>query len=220
MRLWGVFTSGETCWWLPADRTPSDWPLVLVDADGVGWQRLELTTTAFLTRWLDGRLDLPVLSLPPLPLERTLTTVSHQAAAPLRAPGARRDALAQLHTIIGPAPTPRTYDWEAIERELGVPRLPTDYKRLLGAHGSAVINGFLTIGGISITDPDKLVSSHQWQAGYLRDWWTQHPQDAGRIHPEPGGLLLCAVTEAPRHPVVGHLVAGCRPMDDHLGRGV
>jgi hypothetical protein len=195
MRLWGVFTSGETCWWLPADRTPSDWPLVLVDAEGVGWQRLERTTTQFLTRWLDGRLDLPVLSLPPLPLKRTLTAAGHQAAAPLRAPGAIRDALAQLQTIIGAAPTPRTYDWEATEREVGVPRLPTDYKRLLRAHGSAVINGFLTIYGISIADPDELVSSHQWQAGYLRDWWTQHPRDAGRIHPEPGGLLLCATTE-------------------------
>ncbi|MFC7648693.1 hypothetical protein ACFQX6_55790 [Streptosporangium lutulentum] len=66
----GVFSSGETCWWLPIHPDPARWLLVLV---GAGHQQLNITTTEFLTEWLDGGLDLPVLSLPPVRRERILT---------------------------------------------------------------------------------------------------------------------------------------------------
>ncbi|GAA2087261.1 SMI1/KNR4 family protein [Actinomadura alba] len=196
-RLWGVFSSGETCWWLPIHRDPARWLLVV---SGNGDQQLNITTAEFLTEWLDGRLDMPVLSLPPVPRERALTRAGHTAAAlaPVPVQEATRDPLAQLLTIIGPG-TPRTYDWEAIERDLGVTRLPTDYKRLHEAYKPRV-----ALNGIFVAEPADLASMHQLHTALLRNWCEDDdrpedadPQDYYTVHPDPGGLplLFCASTE-------------------------
>ncbi|TDB78869.1 SMI1/KNR4 family protein [Actinomadura sp. KC216] len=188
-RLWGVFASGETCWWLPVDDDPARW---LVALDGHGRQQLNLTTTEFLEEWLDGLLDLPVLSLPPVPRERTLTPAGQRVepAVPASSQPGTRNSLAQLQTIIGPG-TPGTYEWEDIEQELGVPRLPADYKRLYETYYS---DHWIVLNGIFIEHPHDLASSHETHAESMREWGfgsgPRHP-----LHPEPGGLLYCAGTE-------------------------
>jgi hypothetical protein len=192
LRLWAVFGSGETCWWRPAGSAGAgDWPLVLVDADGVGWQLLHRSSTGFLAEWLDGRLDLPVLSLPPVARERVLTGTPDAPATPVGPPAAR-DPLAQLGTIIGAPPEPpRSYDWAAIERELGISGLPADYKRLTQAYGPMFLNGLLPV------DPADLPTMHRDFADELRGWWRENPDDGPLpIVPDPGGLLLCATTES------------------------
>ncbi|MEV6860028.1 hypothetical protein AB0M44_03335 [Streptosporangium subroseum] len=196
-RLWGVFSSGETCWWLPIHPDPARWLLVLV---GAGHQQLNITTTEFLTEWLDGDLDLPVLSLPPVRRERILTPAGQGAAAPAPAAGpvpeVVRDPLAQLGTIIGPG-TPRTYDWDAVEREVDVTGLPTDYKRLYEEYGPRfAVNGFFVAG------PAEIASLHALHTNFLRKWCKDNgrPEDADpgdhyTVYPEPGGLLFCGSTE-------------------------
>lgn len=188
LRLWGVFGTGETCWWQPATADASGWPLILLDAEGVGWQRLDVPTTQFLGDWLDGRLDLPVLSQPPARRDRTLT----RADAPVTAPPttAERDPLAQLETIIGPAPAGHGYDWAAVEADLPVTGVPTDYRRLMSVHGALTINGIRLIG------PDELVEEQAEHAELLADSWGDDPDEALLFYPEPGGLLVCATTES------------------------
>lgn len=191
--LWGEFSSGETCWWLPLSEDPAEW-FVVVCGDGA--QQLDITTTEFLDAWLDGRLDLPVLSLPPVPLERTLV----RAGAPVPAvdpPSAPRDSLAQLRTLIGSGTGPHDFDWDAIAEELGVPGLPTDYRRLHEEYGPVV-----AINGVFVAGPDGLVSAHDMFGDYLWDWsehWDRpagtDPDHAYAVHPEPGGLLYCGDTE-------------------------
>lgn len=195
-RLWGVFASGETCWWLPVDDDPARW---LIALDGHGRQQLNLTTTEFLDEWLDGLLDLPVLSLPPVPRERTLIPAGQPVppTVPVPAHDASRDPLAQLQTIIGPG-KPGAYDWEAIERRLGVPRLPTDYKRLYETYS---YGHWIVLNGIFVEYPHDLASRHAIQAEILRKLAEPTPEwgfEAGPhypVHPEPGGLLYCGSTE-------------------------
>ncbi|MGW4965975.1 SMI1/KNR4 family protein [Nonomuraea sp. NPDC004186] len=186
LRLWGAFDGGETCWWLPVSGEPAEWPVVLVDADGLGWQRLPYSATGFLDRWLDGRLDLPVLSLSAVPRPRMLFPPGIDPAPSATPAGeAPRDALAQLATIIGePRTGGHTYDWPAIERSLGL-RLPSDYKRLFEVYGAIGING------ITIGHPEDLQQQHEEQVEYL-DW---EEDEAMAVHPAPGGLLWCANTE-------------------------
>jgi hypothetical protein len=137
--------------------------------------------------WLDGGLDLPVLSQPPQRQERMLTAPGHPPASHPAQPAASRDTVAQLETIIGSGEA-HGYAWDRIESELGVP-LPTDYKRLLESRGPAYVNG------IFLTNPARLVADHEIQAESLRDWWAERPASAGKVWPEPGGLLLCVTTE-------------------------
>lgn len=195
-RLWGVFASGETCWWLPVDDDPARW---LVALDGHGRQQLNLTTTEFLDEWLDGLLDLPVLSLPPVLRERTLIPSGHPVgpAIPAQSQGGTRDPLAQLQTIVGPG-VPGTYDWEGIERQLGVPWLPADYKRLYETY---CYGHWIVYNGIFVEHPHDLASRHTTQAEILRKLAEPKPEWGleGRprypLHPEPGGLLYCGSTE-------------------------
>lgn len=193
--LWGVCTSGETCWWLPFHDDPARW---LVALAGRGHQQLNLTTTEFLDEWLDGRLDLPALSLPPVPRERTLTLAGHPVGAPAseHAQERRRDPLAQLQTIIGPG-NPAHYNWAAVERELGVPRLPTDYKRLYEAYGA---DEQIALNGIFIEHPHDLAAEHVGQTEFLEETEPAAKDSTQAIHhytvhPEPGGLLYCGSTE-------------------------
>jgi len=85
LRLWGRFTTGETCWWLPAWYDCDGWPVVICAADGVGWQRLDLTATRFIDEWLAGRMDLPVLAPEALPADRSLQSAAEQPPAPRHA---------------------------------------------------------------------------------------------------------------------------------------
>ncbi|WP_433515340.1 hypothetical protein ACQP2T_06800 [Nonomuraea sp. CA-143628] len=183
LRLWGMFDGGETCWWLPVSGEPAEWPVVLVDADGLGWQRLPYSATGFLDRWLDGRLDLSVLSLSAVPRPRVLFPPDVDPAAAVEE--GPRDTLAQLATIIGePRTSGYTYDWPAIERALGL-RLPADYKRLFEVYGAIGING------ITIGHPEELQQQHEERVEYL-DW---EEDTAMTVHPALGGLLWCANTE-------------------------
>ncbi|WP_433211829.1 hypothetical protein [Microtetraspora malaysiensis] len=184
LRLWSVFDSGETCWWLPVSGDPGEWPVVILDADGVGWQRLPYGATAFLERWLDGELDLPVLSLSAVPRPRVLLPpgAAHPGLTVTEMP---RDPLAQLRTIIGEPTTVSPRDWTEIERTVGL-RLPADYKRLTETYDPVVINGLF------VEQPEDLRERHDEFAGELDDGEDGAPF---RVHPEPGGLLWCGSTE-------------------------
>jgi len=112
------------------------------------------------------------------------------------------EPLAQLRTVLASFPTDLAYemselsynraghgfDWAAIEDSVGV-GLPTDYKRLIDGYGT------LVVGGIFIVSAEDLLSQHEAQANSLRDWFADKPDWTRPIHPEPGGLLLCASTE-------------------------
>lgn len=194
-RLWGVFAGGETCWWLPLHDDPARW---LIALDGHGAQQLNLTTTEFLGEWLDGLLDLPVLSLPPLPRERTLIPAGHPVDFTPPDEVGTRDPLAQLQTIVGPG-TPGTYDWETIERQLGVPHLPSDYKRLYETY---CYGHWIVFNGFFIEHPHDLAASHASHAELLLEMAEPKPEwgmfERGPrpvVHPEPGGLLYCGSTE-------------------------
>ncbi|NVI93165.1 hypothetical protein [Actinomadura sp. BRA 177] len=189
-----MFAGGETCWWLPFDDDPARW---LVALDGHGAQQLNLTTTEFLGEWLDGLLDLPVLALPPVARERTLVPAGHPVGPTPPAEGGTRDPLAQLQTIVGPG-TPGTYDWKAIERQLGVPRLPADYKRLYETY---CYGHWIVFNGFFIEHPDDLASRHTSHAELLLEMarpkpeWGLDGKPRPVVHPEPGGLLYCGSTE-------------------------
>ena len=133
-----------------------------------------------------------MLTLPPVARVRTFVAAGAPVPATGPRPGTargRRDTVAQLGTIIGPGADGHTYDWPGITASLGVAGLPSDFKRLAEAYGPAVING------IFVVDPDRFAESHETHAEYLRRFWAAEPQDAIPVHPEPGGLLLCAMTE-------------------------
>ena len=188
-RLWGVFTTGETCWWLPIRDDPADW-LVLIA--GHGWQQLNVSTTDFLLRWAGGRLDLPVLSHGAVRREWQVTPAGQPVTVP-GLPDAARDPLAQLRTIVGPGhATPGSYDWASIEAELGRP-LPPDCKRLNETYGSAsprngislAWNGIYTNSPLSIHDGDDL--SVRNEPSIL------HPPPG---FPSPDELLFCGSTES------------------------
>ncbi|MEW2357707.1 SMI1/KNR4 family protein [Spirillospora sp. NPDC029432] len=99
-----------------------------------------------------------------------------------------------MRTIIGPG-NPGTYDWEALERGLGVPRLPTDYKRLYETYSGG---HWIVLKGIFVEHPRDLAARHAGQATFIRDVRVQDPARPGRRHvpfPEPGGLLYRGSTE-------------------------
>jgi hypothetical protein len=181
-QLWGVFHSGETCWWLPIRDNPRRWLLVVV---GTGRQQLNITTTDFLRRWADGHLDLPVLSLPPTPCGWMITPAG-EPVPPAAAPAASRDPLAQLATIIGPG-SAQVYNWPAIEQQMGI-QLPADYKRIHEAYGPSV-----TVNGIFVEEPGDLLATHTKLADSIEMSLARTGRDT--VYPEPGGLLLCLTTE-------------------------
>ncbi|MEV8635052.1 SMI1/KNR4 family protein [Streptosporangium sp. NPDC051023] len=184
LRLWGVFDGGETCWWVPVSGDADEWPVVILDADGVGWQRLPYGATVFLERWLDGGLDLPVLSLSAIPRPRVLLSPGTDRPG-LTVTEMARDPLAQLRTIIGEPAAGYPCDWPYIERAVGL-SLPGDYKRLIETYGIIGING------VSVAPPKDLRDMHDEYADYLNHWEGDNPLP---VHPEPGGLLWCADTE-------------------------
>ena len=180
LRLWGRFTTGETCWWLPAWYDCDGWPVVICAADAVGWQRLDLTATQFIDEWLAGRMDLPVLAPEALPADRTWRSAAEELPAPPPRSARRRDPLAQLATLIGPPDINRDADWSTAERRLGV-RLPDNYKRLHAAYGAWFVEG------ISAPPPGQLAD---WQEQLADIYLDDRP-----AFPHPGGLLYCAGTE-------------------------
>ncbi|MEV6235908.1 SMI1/KNR4 family protein [Lentzea sp. NPDC051838] len=112
------------------------------------------------------------------------------------------DALARLREILAEFPAGMAYpmselvydpsghdfDWTAIEASAGI-GLPADYKRLADGFGDPVFSGLFLV------PPDGFRAKHDLHAGYLRDWFARYPENVRPIHPDPGGLLLCAFTE-------------------------
>ena len=195
-RLWGIFGTGETCWWLPIRDDPAKWLVVIV---GNGYQQLNISTTDFLRRWVGGRLDLPVLGQGAVPREWRITPAGRPVTVP-DVPDVARDPLAQWKTIVGPGhATPVSFDWAAIEADLGRP-LPPDCKLLHETYGS-LTRGVtdnckaLCWNGITIHSPLRLREAHEWYAenGVLaRTFWEPPPPD----FPAAEDLLLCCMTES------------------------
>ncbi|MGH3756422.1 SMI1/KNR4 family protein [Actinophytocola sp.] len=193
MRLWGAFSSGETCWWLPAWPNPNSWPVVVCGSDGMTWQRLPWPATGFLRRWLAGELDLAVLGASATVPRGSRFWPAGGEPTELPAPPETfpptRSSLTQVRTILGPGGARNHYDWPAAAAQLGVPDLPTDYKRVVEEYDSP-------IHGLSLAAPGH----HPF------DLITYHRKRAEREHtiracpfplqPEPGGLLAVGSTES------------------------
>jgi hypothetical protein len=109
------------------------------------------------------------------------------------------DSLARLRNILQsfpsdwaygrPEPSSHRYDWAGVEQAIGVSGLPADYKRLMEDYGR------LVIAGIFISDPNDFAAAHEMLAEDLREHWTEYSEESRPVHPQPGGLLLCASTE-------------------------
>lgn len=191
-RLWGVFTTGETCWWLPFGDDSAGWPLLI--ASGEGWQQLSMPTTEFLHQWADGRLDLPVLSHGAVRRQWQIIPAGQPVTVP-EPPTATRDAMAQLSTLVGPGQASLSFDWAAIEADLGRP-IPPDYKTLFEAYGRGDDDGepygtgLLAWNGIYVPSPVALKKTHELFAEGF-SYVERHPS-AGSV--TGGDLLLCAST--------------------------
>lgn len=194
-RLWGVFTTGETCWWLPIREDPAHWLVVII---GNGWQQLNISTSEFLHRWTGGLLDLPVLAQGPVLREWRITPAGQPVAIP-DVPGVARDPLAQWKTLVGPGhATPVSFDWAAIEADLGRP-LPPDYKLLHETYGSltdGVTNNrkALVWNGINFPPPLALKKEHESHAKYRA--FTRILESSEPDSPDADDLLLCCATES------------------------
>lgn len=164
-RPWGEFTTGETCWWLRTSTDPAEWPVVVVGADGIGWQRLNTAATEFLRAWTSGELDLPVLSHGAIARDPAVVPAGEAVPAPVVA--AERDVIEQLATIIGPPMrSPRPVGWDAVYAELGVRGLPSDYRRLWERYGPMSLNG------MSICPPAELAARHRAMSEHLGEYFT------------------------------------------------
>lgn len=196
-RLWGVFTTGETCRWLPVREDAAHW---LVVVTGHGWQQLNISATGFLRRWAGGLLDLPVLAHGAVPREWQVTPAGEPAAVP-GVPQVARDPQAQFKTIVGPGhATPVSFDWAAIEADVGRP-LPPDYKLLHETYG-CLTDGVtsdreaLVWNGIKFPPPLRMKNAHEYYAAH--GVFTRATEFSDPGFPAAGELLLCCETES-RH---------------------
>ncbi|MFC0438837.1 SMI1/KNR4 family protein [Kutzneria buriramensis] len=191
---WGEFTSGETCWWAPSWWTPNGWPVVVLDADGVGWQRLPYTATGFLHRWLAGLLDLPVLKA--RPEDTSFRSVAGTAATvhvPPMADTPGEDApphCAHLMSVVGPPPAPTVIDWSQVETELGS-GLPVAYKWIAERYGRGTFADGLQVHWPSAAFPTDLVSEHRDLCETYRDIQDMDEDVLPGVgwFPDSGGLL-------------------------------
>jgi hypothetical protein len=142
---WGELPGGDACCWYPAGRDPATWPVILCSAAGAGWQRSDLTTTAFLCQWLAGRVR-PAYHTPP------------QTPLPVR--------LDRLAELLGASQGESTVDWPATEAKLRV-RLPADYRAFVERFGAGSINQELYIN-IPFAPSATSTSSPRMPSG-LRD---------------------------------------------------
>jgi hypothetical protein len=194
-RLWGVFATGETCWWLPVREDAAHWLVLVI---GHGWQQLNISTTEFLRRWAGGLLDLPVLAHGAVPREWRITPAGQPVAVP-DVPQVARDPLAQFKTIVGPGhATPVAFDWAAIEADLGRP-LPPDYKFLHETYGSLTdgVTNYrkaLDWNGISFPPPLGMRKAHEYYAEHGVFTGAAEFSDPG--FPSADELLLCCLTES------------------------
>jgi hypothetical protein len=193
-RVWGVFDTGETCWWLPIREDPAEWLVLIV---GNGWQQLNISTTEFLRRWTGGLLDLPVLAHSAVSRGWHITPAGQPVIVP-DVPEIARNPLAQWQTIVGPGhSTPVSFDWAAIEADLGRP-LPPDYKLLHETYGRVSDGvpygpGALVWNGINIPSPLALKKTHEMHAEY--DAFTPIGEPDNPDFPAPDEMLLCCTTE-------------------------
>lgn len=192
-RPWGVFTTGETCWWLCEGDDPDRWPIVLADAEGAR-QRLDISATEFLMAWTEGDLDPPVLSHGPARRDRSIVPAGRPVPPPA-APARPRDVFGHLASILGePDGDTEPVDWDEAIAETGVGAFPPDYRRYCDEYGAGWPGVFF------VPVPEFLRGSH--------DKLVAGRDDPGAFHPEPGGLLFCG--NAGRS---GHMWWDTRPDD-------
>jgi hypothetical protein len=165
---------GDACCWYPAGRDPATWPVVLCSASGAGWQRYDLTSTAFLCEWLAGGVR-PAYHTPP--------------HAPLRA------RLHRLAELLGVGQGESKVDWPAAEAELGV-RLPADYRAFVERFGAGSINQELYVDTpFAPSAHFDLIAAHAEWADALRQLHQEFPEyEPYPPYPPPGGLLLWGKT--------------------------
>jgi hypothetical protein len=171
---WGELPGGDACCWYPAGRDPAAWPVVVCSPRGAGWQRYDLTTTAFLCEWLAGRVR-PAYRSP--------------AGAPLLA------RLARLAELLNWGDARSVVDWPAVEAELRV-GLPADYRAFVERFGAGSVNEELYIDTPFAPSAhfDLIVSHVQWAEG-LRPLHEEFPEyEPYPPYPPPGGLLLWGKT--------------------------
>jgi hypothetical protein len=173
---WGELPDGDACCWYPAGRDPATWPVVVCSPQGAGWQRYDLTTTAFLCEWLTGRVH-PAYHTP--------------AGAPL---GVRLDRLAEL---LGASQAKSVVDWPAVEAELRL-RLPADYRAFVERFGAGSINQELYIDTpFAPSAQVDLIAAHAQWAQALRELHQEFPEyEPYPPYPPPGGLLLWGKTNS------------------------
>jgi hypothetical protein len=171
---WGELPGGDACCWYPAGRDPATWPVVVCSPQGAGWQRYDLTTTAFLCEWLAGRVR-PAWHAP--------------AQAPLPE---RLDRLAELLSV-GDAGS--VVDWPAVETELGV-RLPAHYRAFVERFGAGSINQELYVDApFAPSAHFDLIAAHAQWAQALRHLHQEFPEyEPYPPYPPLGGLLLWGQT--------------------------
>jgi len=88
-----------------------------------------------------------------------------------------------------------TAAWPSMEERLGI-ALPSDYRAYLDRYGSGIVDDFLwVLNPFSADDAIRFPDSSAAQLSVLR-WLREQDGEMVRypIHPEPGGVLLCAET--------------------------
>ncbi|MFI6515354.1 SMI1/KNR4 family protein [Spirillospora sp. NPDC050679] len=104
-------------------------------------------------------------------------------------------ALDELVALASPPPRPLLgeWTWDRLHEELGT-RLPRDYEALMNLYGAGDWSGEL--GFYDPLDPQEGVAhqARSWAEDYraLREEFPEYQPLA--VHPEPGGLLVCAAT--------------------------
>jgi hypothetical protein len=173
---WGELPGGDACCWYPAARDPATWPVVVCSAAGAGWQRYDLTTTAFLCQWLAGRVD---------PAYQTAA----QAPLPVR--------LARLMELLDVSHCGMAVDWPAVEARLGA-GLPTDYRGFVECFGAGSVNQELYIDvPFAPWSGFDLIAGHAEWARSLRQLHEKFPEyEPYPPYPSPGGLLLWGQTNS------------------------
>jgi hypothetical protein len=171
---WAELPGGDACCWYPAGRDPGSWPVVVCSRDGAGWQRYDLSTTAFVCEWLAGRVRPAYRTTPQAPLAERL------------------DRLAE---VLGAGDARWVVDWRAVEAELGV-GLPADYRAFVERFGAGSVNQELYIVVPSAPLPRfDLIAGNAGRAKARRLLHQESSQyRADSPCPPPGWLLVWGKT--------------------------
>jgi hypothetical protein len=171
---WGELPGGDACCWYLAGRDPATWPVVVCSRAGAGWQRYDLSTTAFLCEWLAGRVRPAYRTAPQAPLSERL------------------DRLAE---VLGAGEANWVVDWRAVQAELRV-GLPADYRAFVERFGAGSVNQELYIVVPSAPLPRfDLIAGNAGRAKARRLLHQESSQYRPDLPcPPPGWLLVWAKT--------------------------